>query len=238
MFEEFCKAYITPPLSFRSFITVGLGKPAWVKPISFRFVCQSLNDLVMHHLLEALLVLYRKASRAGATKSIRRLVAASDNCAAQFKSKHMFLGLTALLARYPGGIVWLYGGAERFKWVHDTAGGLLKARLSKALLRFADGGVAAAFSDAASAVVWLNAEEAAGHGHVASGSAARDAARVVSPARGVARARGGSACRAQAGGEGGGGDTERALRAPLVRAWPAADARLRLRVHALPCLGL
>ena len=92
----------------------------------------------------------------------------------------MFLGVTELVRLFRSGVVWLWGGAERFKWVHDTSGGLLKARLRKALLRWADRECAPAFIDAASAVAWLNAEEAAGRGVVASGSAARDAARVVS----------------------------------------------------------
>jgi hypothetical protein len=71
---------------------------------------------------------------------------------------------------------WLYGGAERFKWVHDTAGGLAKAALRREIQKF-DRLDVDLIRTAAAAVAYLQRREEEGLRTL--GSQKRDAARVV-----------------------------------------------------------
>jgi hypothetical protein len=70
---------------------------------------------------------------------INRVVCCIDNCAAQFKCCSAFLGMSNLQHRWGIScrLEWIYGGAERFKWVHDTAGGWVKHTLRTEVLHFA-----------------------------------------------------------------------------------------------------
>lgn len=126
------------------------------------------NWTVVQYALRQLVKKYREMG-------YTRFIGASDNCAAQYKSRHAFLGMVRL-AQYWGssvGFEWMYGGSERFKWVHDGAGGR-----AKAILR---GGVLmndSIICDAAAATAYLTAYESAGA--PSSGSAKRDSLRVVS----------------------------------------------------------
>lgn len=91
-----------------------------------------------------------------APQGIKRVVCCSDNCACQFKCCTVFLGMSLLQHRWGTACLleWLYGGAERFKWVHDTAGGWVKHALRTEVQRFSDVHKDA-ITDAASAVRFL-----------------------------------------------------------------------------------
>lgn len=111
-----------------------------------------------------------------AGSGITRIVVCSDNCAAQFKSCTAFLGMLTLQKdwNYTVPLAWLYGGAERFKWVHDGAGGWLKSVLRRELSTYAG---QRKITDAATAAAFLTSRQRAGA--VPSTSVKRDSERVV-----------------------------------------------------------